>query len=95
MVELLTVNELLPATTTFLPQILGLPGGDPEKNEQAKQKIATVLRFFENLLDSRPYFGSQNLTLADIVAGTVVPWLPKVGVSLSDYPKINAWCVDA
>ncbi|BAZ28357.1 glutathione S-transferase domain-containing protein [Cylindrospermum sp. NIES-4074] len=92
MVKLLTVNELLPATTTFLPQILGLPGGDPEKNEHSLQKIATVLRFFENTLDNRPYFGSENLTLADIVAGTVVSWLPKVGISLSDYPKINAWC---
>lgn len=92
MVELLAVNELSPATTTFLPQILGLPGGDPEKIEQAKQKIAIVLRFFENMLDNRPYFGSQNLTLADIVAGTVVSWLPKVGISLSDYPKINTWC---
>ena len=91
MVQLVTVNELLPATTTFLPQVLGLPGEDPEKIEQAKQKISTVLKLFENLLDARPYFGSQNLTLAEIVAGTVVIWLPKVGISLSDYPKVNAW----
>ncbi|AFZ25663.1 glutathione S-transferase [Cylindrospermum stagnale PCC 7417] len=92
MVELLTVNELLPATTTFLPQILGLPGGNSEKTEQALQKISTVLSFFENTLDNRPYFGSQNLTLADAVAGTVVPWVPKTGISLSDYPKVSAWC---
>ena len=91
MVQLVTVNELLPATTTFLPQVLGLPGEDPEKIEQAKQKISTVLKLFENLLDYRPYFGSQKLTLAEIVAGTVVIWLPKVGISLSDYPKVNAW----
>lgn len=92
MVELLTVNELLPATTTFLPQILGLPGGNPEKTEPAKQKISTVLSFFENTLDNRPYFGSQSLTLAEAVAGTVVPWLPKTGISLSEYPKVSAWC---
>ncbi|MCC5657481.1 glutathione S-transferase family protein [Nostoc sp. XA010] len=91
MVQLVTVNELLPATTTFLPQVLGLPGEDPEKIEQAKQKISTVLKLFENLLDDRPYFGSQNLTLAEVVAGTVVIWLPQVGISLSDYPKVNAW----
>ncbi|MEH2347166.1 MAG: glutathione S-transferase family protein [Nostoc sp.] len=91
MVQMVTVNELLPATITFLPQILGLPGEEPEKIEQAKQKISTVLKLFENLLDDRPYFGSQNLTLADIVAGTVVIWLPEVGISLSDYPKLNAW----
>ncbi|MEH2073866.1 MAG: glutathione S-transferase family protein [Nostoc sp.] len=91
MVQLLTVNELLLATTTFLPQILGLPGESPEKIEQAKQKILTVVKLFENLLDDRPYFGGDNLTLAEIVAGTVVIWLPEVGISLSDYPKLNAW----
>ncbi|MBD2677530.1 MULTISPECIES: glutathione S-transferase family protein [Nostoc] len=92
MVQLVTVNELLPATTIFLPQFLGLPGGDPEKIEKAKQKIATVLKFFESLLDDRPYFGSENLTLAEAVAGTVVPLMPIVGISLSEYPKLNAWC---
>ena len=92
MVQLVTVNELLPATSTFLPQYLGLPGGDPEKIEQAKQKISTALKFLENLLDDRPYFGSENLTLAEVVAGTVVPLIPIVGISLSEYPKLNAWC---
>ncbi|MEH1935889.1 MAG: glutathione S-transferase family protein [Nostoc sp.] len=90
-VQLVTVNELLPATTTFLPQFLGLPGGDPAKIEKAQQKIAIVLKFFENLLDDRPYFASHNLTLAEVVAGTVVNVLPSVGISLSDYPKLNAW----
>nr|WP_208492054.1 glutathione S-transferase family protein [aff. Roholtiella sp. LEGE 12411] len=92
MVQLVTVNELLPAATTFLPQMLGLPGKDPEKIEQAKQKVSIVLKFFENLLDNRPYFGSHNLTLAEAVAGTVVPLMPTVGVSLSQYPKLSAWC---
>ncbi|MHC5935653.1 glutathione S-transferase family protein [Nostoc sp.] len=92
MVQLVTVNELLPATTTFLPQFLGLPGGDPAKIETAQQKIAIVLKFFENLLDDLPYFASHNLTLAEVVAGTVVNVLPRVGISLSDYPKLSAWC---
>ncbi|WGV24499.1 glutathione S-transferase family protein [Halotia branconii] len=92
MVQLVSINELLPAATTFLPQMLGLPGGDSEKMEKAKQKIATVLKFFENLLDDRPYFVSYNLTLAEVVAGTIVPILPSIGISLSEYPKINAWC---
>ncbi len=92
MVALVTVNELMPAVFALTSQMLGLPGGDPEKIEQAKQKVATVLKFFENLLDNRPYFGSQDLTLAEVVAGTVIPWLPQAGVSLSDYPKVSAWC---
>lgn len=92
MVQLVSTNELLPAITPMIPQMLGLPGGDPEKIKQAQQKVATVLNFFENLLDDRPYFGSQNLTLAEVVAGTIIPWLPQGGVSLSDYPKLSAWC---
>lgn len=92
MVQLVTVNELLPASTPLFPQMLGLPGGDPEKIKSAEQKVATVLTFFENLLDDRPYFGNQTLTLAEVVAGTVIPWLPRGGVSLSDYPKLKAWC---
>ncbi len=92
MVELATINELLPATAVLLPVMLGLPVGDSEKIEQAKQKASIVLKFFESLLDDRPFFGSENITLAEPVAGTIVPWLPGVGVSLSDYPKLNAWC---
>ena len=92
MVELATVNELLPATDPLSPVMLGLSAGDPEKIEQALQKISIVLKFFESLLDERPFFGSENITLAEPVAGTVLPWLPKGGVSLSDYPKLNAWC---
>ncbi|MDF5723400.1 MAG: glutathione binding-like protein [Rhizonema sp. PD37] len=51
-----------------------------------------MLKYFENLLDDRPYFGSQNLTLAEVVAGTVIPWLPSTGVSWYDYPKLSTWC---
>ncbi|OUL37742.1 glutathione S-transferase [Nostoc sp. T09] len=92
MVQMVTVNELLSAIMPLTPQMLGLPGGDPEKIEQAKQKASTVLKFFENLLDDRPYFGSEHITLAEPVAGTLVPWLPRGGVSLNDYPKLSAWC---
>ncbi len=92
MVQLVTMNELWPAVFSLAPQLLGLPGGDSEKIKQAQQKVATVLTFFEQLLDERPYFGSQNLTLAEVTAGTVIPWLPRGGMSLSDYPKLSAWC---
>jgi glutathione S-transferase len=92
MVQLVTMNELWPAVFSLAPQLLGLPGGDSEKIKQAQQKVATVLTFFEQLLDERPYFGSQNLTLAQVTAGTVIPWLPRGGMSLSDYPKLSAWC---
>lgn len=92
MVQLVTMNELWPAVFSLAPQLLGLPGGDSENIKQAQQKVATVLTFFEKLLDERPYFASQNLTLAEVTAGTVITWLPRGGMSLSDYPKLSAWC---
>ena len=51
MVQLVTMNELWPAVFSLAPQLLGLPGGDSEKIKQAQQKVATVLTFFEQLLD--------------------------------------------
>lgn len=92
MAQVVAAHELLPAVIPLYPLMLGLPVPNSEKIELALQKAATVLKFFENLLDDRPYFGSQNITLAEVVAGAVIPWLPRGGVSLSDYPKLSAWC---
>jgi glutathione S-transferase len=92
MVQLTTVNELLPAISPLFLKMLGLPGGDLEKMREAEQKIGVVLTFFEGLLGDRPYFGSDSLTLAEVVAGTVIPWLSKADISLSQYPRLNAWC---
>ncbi|MBD2017057.1 glutathione S-transferase family protein [Microcoleus sp. FACHB-53] len=91
MVELVTINELLPPTIRLTSQALGVLENEAEKLEKAHQKVLSVLTFFESLLGDSPYFGSEFLTLGDIAAGTVVPQLPSMGVSLDDYPKIQAW----
>ncbi|NEP85562.1 MAG: glutathione S-transferase family protein [Okeania sp. SIO2C2] len=93
MVQMVSVNELLPSIDALVPRIFDLPGEDLEKVEKAQQKIATALTFFEKLLGDRSYFGSDNLTLADVVAGTIVPlFLVRGGISLVEYPKVSAWC---
>jgi glutathione S-transferase len=92
MVELVTMNELLPAVVTLSPLILGLPGGDADKIEKAKQKVSIILKLFESLLDSRPFFGSEYITIAEPVAGTVIPLLRQGGMSLNEYPKLDDWC---
>ncbi len=89
MVEMVTVNELSPILTRLSSEMMGFTK-EPEKLEQAKQKAQTVVEFFEGLLDERPYFSSNCLTRADIVAGTMIPWLPSLGVPLDNYPKLNA-----
>ncbi|MEG5057162.1 glutathione S-transferase family protein [Microcoleus sp. A2-C5] len=91
MVQMVTVNELSPAMSPLVRQTFG-GAGDPEKLEKAGQQVATVLRFFEELLGDTPFFGSNTITLADVVAGVSVPWLPELGLSLENYPKLQAWC---
>lgn len=90
MVQMVTVNELTPALSPFVRKSFG-GVGDPEKLEKAGQQVATILRFFEDLLGDKPFFGSSAITLADVVAGVSVPWLPELGVSLDNYPKLQAW----
>jgi glutathione S-transferase len=54
--------------------------------------MAIVLQYFEaNLLAYQPYFLGEQLTYADIVAGTAVAAIPKLGISLKPYPKVTNW----
>ncbi|MDY6941292.1 MAG: pentapeptide repeat-containing protein [Cyanobacteriota bacterium] len=91
MVELATVNELFPAMNPLIAKMMGFGDDNEEKLSQSRQQIAKVLTFFQEKLGDRPYIGSDRLTLADIVAGTVVIWLPQMGVSLDEYPHLQAW----
>ncbi len=86
MVEMVAMNELLPVMVDLIRQ-----HKHPQKLQQAKQQVATVLAFFEDLLGSCPYFGGEHLTLAEVVAGTMVPWLPNLGVPLTGYQKLSSW----
>jgi glutathione S-transferase len=88
MVELVAINELQPVLSPLI-----FPNSDnPEKTEAAKQKTATVLKFFEGLLGDNLYFGGDKLTLGDIVAGCNISLLPIMGVGLDEYPRLKAWC---
>ncbi|MFB8794361.1 MAG: glutathione S-transferase family protein [Microcoleus sp.] len=82
MVELVTVNELAPTLYPLISEVMGWGIPEPQAIAKAKEKVDTVLAFFEGLLDDRPFFASNTLTLADCVAGTVVPLLSWVGVPL-------------
>jgi glutathione S-transferase len=92
MIELVTVNELPPASIILMRQMLELEVED-KKIEQAKQTMTTGLKFFEdNLADNAPYFLGEQITYADIVAGTAVSSMPLLGISLDAYPKVKSWC---
>jgi len=91
MVEMVTVNELQPAMNPLIRKMMGFAEEDAEKMERSRQAIATVLSFLESKLNNSPYFAGEQLTLAEVVAGTLVCWLPNMGVSLEEYPQLKNW----
>lgn len=92
MLELVTINELLPATLPFLRQLVGLSELPHQPLETAHQNISKIYNFYQNYLGDKPYLVGETLTLADIVVGTVVPSLLLFNLSLDPYPQLKAWC---
>lgn len=82
MVQLVTANELLPQ----LPTLILAEG------QVAGESLATVLRFLNDGLAGRPYYGGEGINLADIVVGAAVPLCRRLGLSLKPYPALGAWC---
>ncbi|MGF1480188.1 MAG: glutathione S-transferase family protein [Cyanophyceae cyanobacterium] len=85
MVQSVAMSELLPAVAGLI-----IYARKPQELEYCTQRTHVVLTFFEELLENS-FFGGENLSLADIVAGTLVPMLPKLDVSLANYFKVNDW----
>lgn len=90
MVQMIALNELQVATISVTKHMVQLEV-EQGKLEATQQQIATVLQFYESLLKDRPYFAGQEFTLAEIVAGTIVPTLPMLGISLEGYPQLKNW----
>jgi glutathione S-transferase len=90
MISMVSVTELQPAAIALTKQLLGLEI-DSTSVERAKQRAITILQFFEDTLGDRPYFTGNTFTIADIVAGTLVPSASMFGISLDPYPGLNAW----
>ncbi|NJL00407.1 MAG: glutathione S-transferase family protein [Spirulinaceae cyanobacterium RM2_2_10] len=90
MVQLIVLNELLPAAVKVLMQAdsTSEPSADLE---YARLRVTKSLHFLENLLSNAPYFAGEQLTLAEIVAGTLVCRVPDLSIALEDYPKLHHW----
>ena len=85
MIGTITVVELQPATIPLTRPLVGLEV-DLQKLEAAQQRVKSILHFFEELLHEQTYFVGDKFTLAEVVAGTLVPSLP-----IEDYPHLKAW----
>jgi len=90
MVEMVAVNELQLAMLLLTRPLVGLDA-DNQKLDAAKDRVVSVMQLYENLLGNHSYFVGEELTLADIVAGTLLPSLPLFGFSLGLYPRLKAW----
>ncbi|MGK7947704.1 MAG: glutathione S-transferase family protein [Xenococcaceae cyanobacterium] len=90
-IELVTVNELPPASIVLMKEMLDVEV-EAKQIEKARQTMATTLQYFEdNLAEDRTYFLGEKFTYADIVAGTAVAAIPSLGISLEPYPKVTKW----
>ena len=90
-IELVTVNELPPASIILMKDMLEVEVAD-KQTEKAKQTIAIALQYFEdNLSENQTYFIGEKFTYADIVAGTAVESIPLLGINLEPYPKVTKW----
>lgn len=92
MIEMLTVNQLLPRLTPLIGHEFGVRLLDAVALEEVHESLNEVLRVFEDRLQGQPYFGGQALSLADIVAGTAIPWLPRLGHLLTGFSRLQGWC---
>ncbi len=90
MVEMAAVTELQPATFTLTCQALGLSPTD-QAVDYAQQRIMAVLQLYEHLFQQTPYILGEQFSLADIVAGTLVAFLPMFQFSLAEHPRVQQW----
>ena len=91
MIELVTVNELPPASIVLMKEMLDV-AVEAEKIDRAKKTMAIALQYFEdNLGEDELYFLPEQLSYADIVAGTAVAAIPNLGISLEPYSKVAKW----
>ncbi|PSN17517.1 glutathione S-transferase family protein [filamentous cyanobacterium CCP5] len=91
MVQMVTLNELLPALTPLTRKFMGFGEPDPEAMAKAHQQADKVLSFCQQQLGDGPWFGGDQITLAEAVLGTVTPWFKGMGVDMAQTPQMQAW----
>ena len=86
MIEMLALHELIPAMLTIIRT-------NDNKNlvEQANQQIIVMLNFLEKHLNNNLYLAGDRISLAEIVAGSLILWLPYLNISLTNYPQVESW----
>jgi glutathione S-transferase len=86
MAQLATLNELLPAIVRLM-----IHSKQPNELDYPRLRAMQTLKFLETLLGDRTCFAGEQLTMAEIVVGTLIHRLPDLGVPLTKYPGLSAW----
>jgi glutathione S-transferase len=90
MAQMVALNELLPALFKLL--VNSKKTNDRSIDlEYARLQAMNALSFLEDLLGNSPYFAGDRLTLAEIVAGTIVGKISDIAAPLTDYPSLQHW----
>ena len=85
MVQQVAVNELM-------PNLMAVINGEQQPLSDTQQtRLATAWQFLDDELQGKTYFGGDRLNLGDIVVGATIPLFHRLGVSLHDYPCLDAW----
>ena len=87
MAQMVTNNEL---SSLVIPLISETE--DSPKLAQAKRKIKRILKFLTELLGENDYYGGEQISLGDIVAGNSILLVGKLGFNLTQLENINRWC---
>jgi glutathione S-transferase len=91
MIAMVILTELIPQVMLFSQKNLWGKAIEPSVIETAIKKTNTVLSFLESLLGEQQFFIGDQFTLAEVVAGSIVPVLPYFKISLQNYPQLSRW----
>ena len=89
MVQNISLNHLLPIIANINKQESF--NSNYLQTKQNKREILSLLTTLENLLQHNVFFAGYQITLAEVTAGSVIPLLSSVGISLTQFPLLKAW----
>jgi glutathione S-transferase len=84
MCQMVALNELLPAVAKLLIQ-------DEPDLSYAYTRAHASLSFLEQQLGSQTFLGGEQLSLADLVASSIIVCIPDLGIDLQAYPQLTHW----
>jgi len=87
MAQMVTNSEL---DSQIIPLILEEPNST--QRSPARRQLKRICQFLTELLADKPYFGEEQFTLGDVVAGNGLILANRLGFSLDAFPQLENYC---